>query len=78
MPESKHHRKGKSHSAWRKARNKRRAQARQSQAQERRGMRQAMQMVTQEAEKQEMAPFERVENNPEKVHDYYEDQMGKK
>ncbi len=78
MPESKHHKKGKSHSTWRKARNIRRSQARYSQALEKRGMKQAMKMMTQEVEKQEMAPFERVENNPEKVHDYYEDQVGEK
>ena len=45
MPESKHHRKNRSHSAWRKTRNIRRAQAKNENAQQKRGMRQAMQLM---------------------------------
>ncbi len=45
MPESKHHRKNRSHSAWRKARNIRRAQAKNEKAQERRGMQRAMELM---------------------------------
>ena len=77
MPESKHHKKGKSHSAWRKARNIRRAQRQAAQAQQKRGMRQAMKIM----EEQVADPFSRPLNNPtqtEGTHDYYEDQMGKK
>lgn len=45
MPESKHHRKNRSHSAWRKARNIRRAQAKNEKAQQKRGMERAMQLM---------------------------------
>ena len=50
MPESKHHKKGMSHSQWRKARNKRRARNREQNALEKRGMRQAMQLMQQQFE----------------------------
>lgn len=77
MPESKHHRKNRSHSEWRKTRNIRRAQEQGRKAQERRGMRQAMRMMTQQVETQEKAPFERVENA---TTEYYENenQVGEK
>ena len=45
MPESKHHRKNRSHSTWRKTRNIRRAQAKNEKAQERRGMQRAMELM---------------------------------
>ena len=45
MPESKHHKKNRSHSAWRKTRNIRRAQAKNEKAQERRGMQRAMELM---------------------------------
>ncbi len=48
MPESKHHKKGRSHSEWRKARNKRRTQAKFEQAQEKRGMKRAMSLMQQQ------------------------------
>jgi len=45
MPESKHRRKNRSHSAWRKARNNRRAQAVAANATKKRGMKQAMRVM---------------------------------
>tara|TARA_R100000808_G_C2037007_1_gene78269 strand:- start:43 stop:228 length:186 start_codon:yes stop_codon:yes gene_type:complete len=48
MPESKHHRKNRSHSEWRKTRNKRRALEQQRRAIERRGMRKAMELMQQQ------------------------------
>ena len=48
MPESKHHRKNRSHSEWRKARNKRRAQEQYKNALEKRGMKQAMNLMQQQ------------------------------
>ena len=50
MPESKHHKKGMSHSAWRKARNKRRAREQCKKALAKRGMRQAMQLMQEQYE----------------------------
>jgi hypothetical protein len=50
MPESKHHKKGRSHSAWRKARNKRRAHEQYKSVLEKRGMKQAMRVMQQQYE----------------------------
>jgi len=55
MPESKHHRKNRSHSAWRKARNIRRAQAKNEKAQQRRGMEQAMNLMQQQFQSEQQA-----------------------
>ena len=55
MPESKHHRKNRSHSVWRKARNIRRAQAKNEKAQERRGMQRAMQLMGQQYQAEQEA-----------------------
>ena len=55
MPESKHHKKGMSHSQWRKARNKRRARNQEQNALEKRGMRQAMQLMQQQYESEQEA-----------------------
>jgi len=54
MPESKHHRKGRSHSQWRKARNNRRANERQRKAAERRGMVKAMELMRQQYESEKV------------------------
>ncbi len=55
MPESKHHKKNRSHSQWRKARNKRRASEQQRRATERRGMRKALELMRQQKEQYESA-----------------------
>ena len=55
MPESKHHKKNRSHSEWRKARNKRRAQEQYKKALEKRGMKQAMKLMQQQFEAEQEA-----------------------
>jgi len=59
MPESKHNSKRMSHSRWRKNRNIRRAQARREAAQEKRGRKQAIKIMQEQASAP--TPAERIE-----------------
>ena len=73
MPESKHHKKNRSHSQWRKARNKRRARNQEQNALEKRGMKQAMKLMQQQFEAEQRAkallpPPEQVEQTLEESH----------
>ena len=55
MPESNHHKKNRSHSEWRKARNKRRANAQYMLSAEKRGMKKAMEIMQQQYESEQDA-----------------------
>ena len=50
MPESKHHKKKRSHSEWRKARNKRRANHKWASIAEKRGMEKALKIMQEQFE----------------------------